>query len=119
MLHDIGHTRFRTRSRRRDSSPTRPRRGAAAARRAVRAPHRAGRHLPRDGDRRADPGAKRPSLQGLISGSLDLDKIDYLCRDSRMCGVPYGVVDVDRLLPRSAWSRPATEAAKSVFRKRA
>jgi len=37
-------------------------------------------------------------LQGLISGSLDLDKIDYLCRDSRMCGVPYGVVDVDRLL---------------------
>src|SRR6185369_7131491 len=32
------------------------------------------------------------------SGSLDLDKIDYLCRDSRMCGVPYGTVDVDRLL---------------------
>ena len=37
-------------------------------------------------------------LQGLISGTLDLDKIDYLCRDSRMCGVPYGIVDVDRLL---------------------
>ncbi|HEY9383251.1 MAG TPA: HD domain-containing protein [Gemmatimonadales bacterium] len=37
-------------------------------------------------------------LQGLISGTLDLDKIDYLCRDSRMCGVPYGTVDVDRLL---------------------
>jgi HD superfamily phosphohydrolase len=37
-------------------------------------------------------------LQGLISGSLDLDKIDYLSRDAHMCGVPYGNVDVDRLL---------------------
>jgi HD superfamily phosphohydrolase len=37
-------------------------------------------------------------LQGLISGSLDLDKIDYLSRDAFMCGVPYGTVDVDRLL---------------------
>ncbi len=37
-------------------------------------------------------------LQGLISGSIDLDKIDYLNRDARMCGVPYGNVDVDRLL---------------------
>ncbi len=43
-------------------------------------------------------GRSASPLQGLISGSLDLDKIDYLCRDSRMCGVPYGVVDVDRLL---------------------
>jgi len=43
-------------------------------------------------------GRSTRPLQGLISGSLDLDKIDYLCRDSRMCGVPYGVVDVDRLL---------------------
>jgi HD superfamily phosphohydrolase len=38
------------------------------------------------------------ALQGLISGSLDLDKIDYLSRDAFMCGVPYGTVDVDRLL---------------------
>ncbi len=37
-------------------------------------------------------------LAGLISGSLDLDKIEYLSRDARMCGVPYGAVDVDRLL---------------------
>jgi len=55
----------------------------------------------------ADPGRRiaeliaghSPSpLQGLISGSLDLDKIEYLTRDARMCGVPYGTVDVDRLL---------------------
>ncbi len=36
-------------------------------------------------------------LQGLISGSLDLDKIEYLKRDAFMCGVPYGEIDVDRL----------------------
>ena len=43
-------------------------------------------------------GASRSPLQGLVSGSLDLDKIEYLTRDARMCGVPYGIVDVDRLL---------------------
>lgn len=43
-------------------------------------------------------GQSPSPLQGLISGSLDLDKIDYLSRDARMCGVPYGAVDVDRLL---------------------
>jgi hypothetical protein len=37
-------------------------------------------------------------LQGLISGSLDLDKIEYLRRDALMCGVPYGEIDADRLL---------------------
>ena len=42
---------------------------------------------------------KSPSLlQGLISGSLDLDKIEYLKRDALMCGVPYGEIDVDRLI---------------------
>ena len=37
-------------------------------------------------------------LRGLVSGSLDLDKIEYLKRDARFCGVPYGEVDVDRLI---------------------
>ncbi len=43
-------------------------------------------------------GESAHPLQGLLSGSLDLDKIDYLRRDSLFCGVPYGAVDVDRLL---------------------
>lgn len=43
-------------------------------------------------------GRSASPLQGLISGALDLDKIEYLTRDARMCGVPYGTVDVDRLL---------------------
>ncbi len=37
-------------------------------------------------------------LGGLVAGSLDLDKMEYLRRDARFCGVPYGEVDVDRLL---------------------
>ena len=43
-------------------------------------------------------GKSEHPLAGLISGSIDLDKIDYLKRDALMCGVPYGTVDVDRLL---------------------
>ncbi|MDX2057667.1 MAG: HD domain-containing protein [Gemmatimonadales bacterium] len=43
-------------------------------------------------------GASESPLQGLISGTLDLDKIDHLSRDARACGVPYGTLDVDRLL---------------------
>ena len=42
-------------------------------------------------------GVSESPLQGLISGSLDLDKIEYLKRDALMCGVPYGEIDVDRL----------------------
>ena len=42
-------------------------------------------------------GTSDSPLQGLISGSLDLDKIEYLKRDAFMCGVPYGEIDVDRL----------------------
>lgn len=34
----------------------------------------------------------------LISGELDIDRMDYLLRDSRECGVVYGVFDVDRIL---------------------
>ncbi|HWE42090.1 MAG TPA: HD domain-containing protein [Gemmatimonadaceae bacterium] len=50
-------------------------------------------------------------LQGLVSGSLDLDKLDYLRRDAFMCGVPYGEIDVDRLLNAIAVVRdPDTRA---------
>ncbi len=43
-------------------------------------------------------GQSEVPLRGLVSGSLDLDKMEYLRRDARFCGVPYGEVDVDRLL---------------------
>jgi uncharacterized protein len=55
-------------------------------------------------------GVSDSPLQGLVSGSLDLDKIEYLKRDARFCGVPYGEVDVDRLLHALAVVRdPATD----------
>src|SRR5438552_4421893 len=37
-------------------------------------------------------------LSYLLSGALDVDKLDYLPRDARACNVPYGGVDVERLL---------------------
>ncbi len=36
-------------------------------------------------------------LSCLLSGALDVDKLDYLPRDARACNVPYGGVDVARL----------------------
>jgi HD superfamily phosphohydrolase len=49
-------------------------------------------------------------LRGLVSGSLDLDKMEYLRRDAFFCGVPYGEVDVSRLLQGLALLRdPATD----------
>jgi HD superfamily phosphohydrolase len=36
----------------------------------------------------------------LLSGALDPDKLDYLNRDARYCGVPYGVQDVDFIFSR-------------------
>jgi HD superfamily phosphohydrolase len=43
-------------------------------------------------------GTSTAPLAGLVSGAIDVDKLDYLSRDATMCGVPYGVIDVDRLL---------------------
>jgi HD superfamily phosphohydrolase len=37
-------------------------------------------------------------LRGLLSGALDVDKLDYLPRDAAGCRVPYGGVDYQRLI---------------------
>jgi len=37
-------------------------------------------------------------VRGLLSGALDVDKLDYLPRDAHACHVPYGGVDSARLL---------------------
>ncbi|MGD8726398.1 MAG: HD domain-containing protein [Gemmatimonadales bacterium] len=58
-------------------------------------------------------GSSGQALQGLVAGSLDLDKIEYLTRDARMCGVPYGTVDVDRLI-HSITLVGATDAQRRV-----
>jgi HD superfamily phosphohydrolase len=48
------------------------------------------------------PGNGRELLfyRKLLSGALDPDKLDYLNRDARYCGVPYGAQDVDFILSR-------------------
>jgi HD superfamily phosphohydrolase len=37
-------------------------------------------------------------LSQVVAGELDVDKMDYLLRDSQLCGVRYGSFDLERLL---------------------
>jgi HD superfamily phosphohydrolase len=40
----------------------------------------------------------RGPLGELVSGAIDVDRMDYLVRDAHHTGVPYGTIDHDRLL---------------------
>jgi len=40
----------------------------------------------------------KPLLRQIVSGPLDADKLDYLLRDSFLCGVRYGVIDLEWLV---------------------
>jgi HD superfamily phosphohydrolase len=51
-----------------------------------------------DSPRERVPPPSDALLRRLLSGPLDVDKLDYLPRDARACNVPYGGVDVTRLL---------------------
>ncbi len=42
--------------------------------------------------------AKRDGLSSLISGEVDVDRMDYLTRDAYHTGVAYGIIDLDRLV---------------------
>ena len=63
-------------------------------------------------------GQAREPLAGLVSGPVDVDKLDYLSRDAAMCGVPYGVIDVERLLASLALApSPGGRIALAVHEK--
>jgi HD superfamily phosphohydrolase len=47
---------------------------------------------------RKDGSPTERLLAQVISGELDVDKMDYLLRDSLYCGVRYGTYDLERLL---------------------
>ena len=53
-----------------------------------------------DDQRSVDQSKELLFYRRLLSGSLDPDKLDYLSRDGRYCGVPYGAQDVDFILSR-------------------
>jgi hypothetical protein len=99
LLHDIGHYPF-SHALEEAGFPSHEAQGAARLTQGElgqRLVELGGAELPGEVGRLIQGRSASP-LQGLISGSLDLDKIDYLSRDAHMCGVPYGTVDVDRLL---------------------
>jgi hypothetical protein len=52
-----------------------------------------------------ESGGELDFYRKLLSGTLDPDKLDYLNRDARCCGVPYGAQDVDFILSRLHPSR--------------
>ncbi|MDH5589249.1 MAG: HD domain-containing protein, partial [Gemmatimonadota bacterium] len=102
LLHDIGHYAFSHALEELESSQV-PMDHEEVARRFFRSP--ALREVleplgPDAGERIHEiiRGESTLPLSGLVSGSLDLDKMEYLGRDALFCGVPYGQVDVDRLL---------------------
>jgi len=42
-------------------------------------------------------GKSKSFLDGLLSSAVDVDKIDYVARDSYFCGLPYGSIDLTSL----------------------
>ena len=62
---------------------------------------------------------RRPFLSEIISGPLDVDKLDYIPRDCYMAGVPMPV-DVDRLLEKiQVVAVPASSLPVSEYREEA
>ncbi len=45
-----------------------------------------------------DPYSKKPYLRHIVNGQLDVDRLDYLLRDSYYTGVWYGQFDLDRII---------------------
>ncbi len=52
-----------------------------------------------------------PLLSSLISGEIDVDRMDYLVRDSLYCGIPYGNFDRDWIFSNLTYY----EKSKDVF----
>jgi hypothetical protein len=50
-----------------------------------------------------------PYLAHAVSGTLDVDRCDYLLRDAHMTGVRYGLFDLDWLLRSIRFSPPAAD----------
>jgi len=49
-----------------------------------------------------DPYPDKPYLSRIVSGQLDVDRLDYLLRDSHYTGVTYGNFDLNRIIDQLA-----------------
>ena len=76
-------------------------------------PQRVGAMVDPDGEEL--PPADR-LLRGILSGALDMDKLDYLPRDARACNVPYGGVDTARLIDALTIARVGAPGGEETLR---
>ncbi|MCX5991392.1 MAG: HD domain-containing protein [Chloroflexi bacterium] len=58
---------------------------------------------------------RRSLQQGIISGPLDVDKLDYLRRDSYFAGVQYGAFDLDKVIHSLTRIRISSEEEQLGF----
>ncbi|WP_435075229.1 HD domain-containing protein [Halorubrum sp. HHNYT27] len=59
-----------------------------------------------DPDRIAGLVAGEGPYAGLVSGELDVDRMDYLVRDAYHTGVPYGTIDTERFVRELTFVEP-------------
>ena len=52
------------------------------------------------------PYSAQKLFHDILSSDLDIDRMDYLLRDSHMCGVNYGLYDPDRILKSMCANAP-------------
>jgi HD superfamily phosphohydrolase len=69
------------------------------------------RAMPRAVERLIHGECRIRHLARAVSGTFDVDRCDYLMRDSHMTGVRYGLLDLDWLMRSLRLHRPAGEAA--------
>ena len=63
------------------------------------------------------PYSTQKLFHDILSSDLDIDRMDYLLRDSHMCGVNYGLYDPDRILKSmSAYARKDTAELRICIR---
>lgn len=59
-----------------------------------------------------DGGTAVDALKDIISGEIDVDRLDYLIRDSRNSGTEFGAIDAERLIHSLELHRTVTASAE-------
>lgn len=59
---------------------------------------------------------KKQFLHQLVTGQLDMDRLDYLCRDSFFTGVAEGIVGIDRIIKMlNVWNDQLAVDYKGIY----